>query len=70
MGISMHRPNHYSEFKDYKEAGMQIQCTCISCGAEFSPENVRSSAAWRETQISGMCENCWDELFEDLDEVD
>ena len=41
---------------------------CISCGELFSDENVFTEAGWREVKISCMCEECFDELFEDEDD--
>lgn len=43
--------------------------TCENCGRLFSKENVYSDAGWRETQISGYCEKCFDDItgFEDCD---
>lgn len=38
---------------------------CVDCNAPFSLANVHSPAGWRETQISGMCETCFDALFAD-----
>jgi hypothetical protein len=38
---------------------------CISCKLPFTAERIKTSAGWRETQISGMCEVCYDELFQD-----
>lgn len=38
---------------------------CLTCKQPFSVDNVKTSAGWKETQISGMCEVCYDELFQD-----
>ena len=38
---------------------------CMSCGESFSEDNVMTSLGWRETQISGFCEVCFDGLFKD-----
>lgn len=70
MGVSMYRPMSFLEFQDLKNNGAELQCTCILCNEEFSNKNVHSAMGWRETQITGYCENCWDALFEDLDEAD
>ena len=43
---------------------------CCSCNQAFSSHNVFTKLGWRETQISGMCEKCWDDLFKDADEED
>lgn len=36
---------------------------CIDCKQGFSPINTTTPAGWRETQISGVCEACFDNLF-------
>lgn len=33
---------------------------CISCQCAFSNQNVYSKEGWAETQISGLCEKCFD----------
>jgi hypothetical protein len=39
---------------------------CVSCNAGFSANNVFTRLGWRETQLSGFCEKCFDELFKDI----
>lgn len=41
---------------------------CIQCKEPFSKENVFTQEGARETQISGMCEKCFDKLFADVDD--
>lgn len=41
---------------------------CLMCKEEFSEKNVFTEAGARETQISGLCETCFDSLFEDEEE--
>lgn len=36
--------------------------TCIECKERFSDKNVYSSAGAKETQISGLCEQCFDKI--------
>jgi hypothetical protein len=36
---------------------------CVNCKQPFSQANVRTEAGWKETQISKLCEVCWDKLF-------
>lgn len=36
---------------------------CTDCGEGFTEHNVKTAEGWEETQISGMCENCYDFLF-------
>ena len=43
------------------------QC-CIQCQQPFTEENVKTLLGWKETRLSGMCEKCFDALFEEEDE--
>jgi len=36
---------------------------CIKCGEAFSDKNTHTAMGWKETRISGMCEDCFDKLF-------
>jgi len=38
---------------------------CVSCNEPFSNDNTHTSLGWAETQISGMCEDCFDQLFKE-----
>lgn len=40
---------------------------CYCCG-RVAKEHCYSAAGLRETEISGMCEECWDKMFEEEDE--
>lgn len=33
---------------------------CVGCTQRFSDENCFTQAGWQETQISGLCERCFD----------
>ena len=35
---------------------------CVECKAPFSDKNTHTTAGWKETQISGMCEDCFDRV--------
>jgi len=41
---------------------------CVSCGQSFNKDNTFTEAGWRETKISGLCEECFD--FFTLTDVD
>lgn len=41
---------------------------CIECGEPFTEANVHTRDGVLETQISGMCEDCFDALFEGYEE--
>lgn len=36
---------------------------CIICEESFTEKNCFTDAGWRETQISGFCESCFDGAF-------
>ena len=69
--ISMYRPVEVVILSI--ERAPRTHCRC--CGQPFSDANVYSEAGWIETQISGLCESCFDTLAdlvakEDDDERD
>lgn len=41
---------------------------CVFCKQPFSDVNVYSELGWKETQISGMCETCFDECCKECEE--
>ncbi len=41
---------------------------CYLCEKHFDASNVETAMGWRETQISGTCETCYDELFADAED--
>jgi hypothetical protein len=43
---------------------------CICCGNAFTDKNVHTKAGWAETRISQTCEDCFDDLFAEEDELD
>lgn len=57
-------PNNEMQFQALKAKGLALYCTCITCNHIFTGSNVKTTRGWRETQISGMCETCFDDLFE------
>jgi hypothetical protein len=44
--------------------------SCIECEQTFSNANVHTLDGWGGTQISGLCEICFDELMEDYNPDD
>lgn len=57
----------------FKEITEKVMC-CSSCGEEISFSNTISPDGWKEVDISGICEKCFDNstfnLEEDLDVLD
>lgn len=45
-----------------------MKTQCVLCNKPFSDLNVFTHNGWIETQITGMCETCFDGLFPDEDE--
>jgi hypothetical protein len=56
-------PTCQADFEWIKEIHKASYTNCIECGGPFGAHNVASTNGWKETQISGLCENCWEELF-------
>lgn len=51
------------------DAAQQFR-NCCGCGIPLhDPAAAHSPAGWRETQISGMCESCFDSLLGDDEEL-
>lgn len=64
-------PENEQEFNDLLAEGKYLKVKeCLSCSAPFSGENTHTTAGWKETQISGFCENCFDEVTKEMDEED
>jgi|OpeIllAssembly_1097287.scaffolds.fasta_scaffold69407_3 hypothetical protein len=40
------------------------EARCIKCGEPFSNKNTHTAAGWKETAITGLCEDCFDRIFE------
>ena len=55
-------PESYEDFQAL-DPHQRIHSTCIECGSVFSSGNTQTPAGWRDTQIVGMCEKCYDALF-------
>ena len=58
-------PESEADFRQLEATRKASHLACISCKLPFTAERVKTSAGWKETQISGMCEVCYDELFQD-----
>lgn len=55
-------PETYEEFKNL---AIKHYEDCEHCKKPFNNESVFTSLGWRETQISGYCEKCYDDACED-----
>ena len=53
------------EIEDIYRFNVPIYKECINCSQPFTDKNVYSQDGWKETQISGMCEQCFDITFDD-----
>jgi uncharacterized protein YbdZ (MbtH family) len=63
----MNRPNSYEEFLRLTKLDPAKYTKCVNCSEPFSDKNVKTPGGWRETQISGLCEDCFDYIT-DLDD--
>jgi len=58
-------PESETDFRQLADTGKAPYMACISCKQPFTAERVKTVPGWRETQISGFDEICYDELFQD-----
>lgn len=56
-------PENFEELQQLASEGKLARRSCFTCGKPFTPDNVRTAPGWRETQISGACETCFDQMF-------
>ncbi len=70
MKIHSERPGSYAAFSILQSQGKVNYNCCVSCNEPFHPINTRTSNGWKETQISGMCENCFDNIFTEEEDHD
>jgi len=63
-------PESGEDFLTLRAEGSLRYHGCVSCCDPFDPDNTHSALGWAETQISGMCEDCFDNLFQDEGEDD
>lgn len=70
QGIIMAKslPESYEDFCELLASRTAVYTRCTDCAKPFEPSNTKTRAGWRETQITGMCESCFDGLFEGMPE--
>ncbi len=54
-------PDNEQEFADNFIDMKHVRC--VQCNSGFGPQNTFTRLGWRETQISGFCEKCFDDMF-------
>lgn len=62
-------PSSEMQFQALRAKGLVRYRSCITCSNVFSKANVKTLMGWRETQISGICETCFDKMFEKFDDL-
>jgi hypothetical protein len=55
-------PESLEDFHDLRKQGRLTYKVCIHCSESFE-DRTQSPAGWRDTQIVGYCERCYDDLF-------
>jgi hypothetical protein len=56
-----HERAEYEAQKAFAAANVK-HTSCAACKERFSDANCHTQAGWQETQISGMCERCFDDM--------
>jgi hypothetical protein len=67
-GFDHERPI-YEQQKAFAAANIK-HTSCGECKERFCDDNCYSEAGWQETQISGLCERCFDALTKDDEDED
>ena len=57
-------PESYEDFCELLARRDAHNIRCLDCRKPFEPSNVKTREGWRETQIGGTCEMCFDSLFD------
>lgn len=71
MSFGQLLPECLEDFQKLKADKDGLRFTdCIQCKCEFCTDNTKTRMGWRETQISGLCEKCFDESFADDEDDD
>ncbi len=64
-------PESHADAQHLFAYGVPVYRQCVGCGKALNaPDAANSPAGWRETQISGECEPCFDALFEGMEEAE
>lgn len=63
-------PESEEDFLTLRDSGRAAFLVCLDCKKPFSADNTTSPLGWAETQISGMCEDCFDFLFREIEDDD
>lgn len=59
------RPRSEAAFKDGLIQGLPLWTDCKKCGEPFNKCNTHTPGGWMDTQITGWCEDCYDEVFDE-----
>ena len=64
-GRGNYLPESEEDYATLLTAGEVLHTKCIYCAGAFSSANVFTHSGWRETQITGFCEECFNEMTKD-----
>lgn len=57
-------PENLEEYQQLRKARLLRYAHCFRCDKSHEGRTT-TPQAWAETQISGMCEVCWDNIFKE-----
>ena len=63
-------PQSFEDFMILADTNRLTFTKCKLCGEPFHKTETKSDSGWMETQISGSCEPCYDDLCAEIDEED
>ena len=70
IGLRSPLPESPEDFIALRDAGALRHHSCCMCKQPFTPSSATSPAGWRDTQIVGICEPCFDKLADAADPED
>lgn len=57
------------EFQEAKRRRLPVETHCKNCSMPFSPSCVYSEEGWLRTQEERICEDCYEDIKENMPEA-
>lgn len=70
IGLRSPLPESPEDFIKLQRIGALRHLSCFDCKKPFTTASATTPAGWRDTQIVGICEPCFDRLADTVDPED
>ncbi len=70
IGLRSPLPESPEDFIALRDAKLLRHLACFDCKKPFTTASATTPAGWRDTQIVGICEPCFDKLTDAADPED